>query len=80
MLRKLVAYLTPGKDSWLYRRVALLGSVFELLRCIDIATQKGDAGTVAQLIIGLVGVLGIYTGGAVTDDHLKRKSEQGTTT
>lgn len=74
-MRWLLLKILPGAENWLWRRVALLSSVVELLRCLEIAVQKGDSATVAQVVIGLIGVLGIYTGGAVTDDHLKRKSE-----
>lgn len=74
-MKRLLLAIVPGDEKWLWRRLALLGSVVELLRCLEIATQKGDASTVAQIIIGLIGVLGIYAGASVTDDHLKRQGE-----
>lgn len=76
-MKWLLLKILPGSENWLWRRASLLGSVATLLHCIVTATDKGDSGTVAQLIIGLVGVLGIYTGGAVADDHLKRQADGG---
>lgn len=75
-MRRLILMFIPGDESWMWRRVSLLGSVVTLLYCVVTANAKGDSATVAQDIIGLLGVLGIYTSAAVTDDHLKRQSEK----
>lgn len=74
-MKRLLLAILPGAENWLWRRVSLLGSVGTLLWCLVTATLRSDSATVAQLVIGLVGVLGIYTAGGVTDDHLKRKTE-----
>lgn len=70
--------LFPGAESWLMRRVSCLVSIGTLLHVIEVAAMKGDSASLSQAVIGLLGVLGIYTGGAVADDHSKRvTSSQG---
>lgn len=79
-MRRLLLALIPGDEKWLWRRIACLASVGVILHSIEVAVGKGDSATVGQLVIGLGLSLTAYVGGAVTDDHLKRKAEGGPTT
>ena len=73
-MKRLLLALFPGAENWLWRRISLLAATGTMLHVIEVAAHKGDSATLGQAVIGLLGVLGIYTGGAVTDDHLKRRS------
>ncbi len=75
LIRRLLLILFPGDARWLWRRAGSVSSVATFLYCIVVASNKGDSATVGQLVIGLGAVLGIYTGGAVTDDHLRRNGQ-----
>lgn len=79
-MKRFLMMLFPGAENWLWRRIACLSSVGVILHSIEVATGKGDSATVGQLVIGLGVALGAYVGGAVTDDHLKRKIEAGSPT
>ena len=75
VVRSCLLAVFPGEENWLWRRASCVTSVGVLLYCIIVANGKGDSALVSQNVIGLLGVLGIYTGGAVTET-LKKKDPQ----
>jgi hypothetical protein len=72
VVRKTLLAIFPGEETWLWRRASCITSIGVLLYCIVLANGKADSALVAQNVIGLLGVLGIYTGGAVTESFKKK--------
>lgn len=75
-MKRLLLAIFPGAENWLWRRVVSVTTVFGLLWSTYEAAHRGDAATARETIIGLLGALGIYTGGAVADDHSRRVTGQ----
>jgi succinate dehydrogenase hydrophobic anchor subunit len=73
-VRRVLLALFPGAESWLWRRVSAVCSLFTLLYCIVVATHKGDAASIQALGITFGMVFTAYCGAAVADDHSKRQT------
>lgn len=82
MWRQLCRAIFTGDRHWAWRRRAIFASVMTCLAGIihsiffdhDLAHSSM---VMTNCATTLLATLGIYTGAAVTDDHLKRKAENG---
>jgi hypothetical protein len=80
MWRSIAHAVFTGDRHWAWRRRAIFVSVMTCLAGMLHATFGDPDLAHASMVMSnctttLIAVLGIYTGAAVTDDHLKRKTD-----